>query len=216
LSGISRPLDPVNQIVAISRADKYKNMDRRQGNKVFNNSIRYVDNVFNALGLEFAPEKYKALSGQKDRAPIGRIVGFREVPKHSSIEKMFNMVGRPQWRAGFYSKVEGADNRLNEIVFKHLERNADMLLDVKGFAKKPQAQKVELVRRTVALAKQKAREELAASPIYIDKKHKEINLRKAVKHFTNADELEDLDIKQLQLLDAMLEEEKITARKMLG
>ena len=50
----------------------------------------------------------------------------------------------------------------------------------------------------------------------LDKKHKAINLRKAVKQFTNYGELEDLDIKQLQLLDAMLDEDKIRARKMLG
>jgi len=224
LSGLSRPMDVPNMIVAQARADKYKNFDRRQGVKVFNDSVRYVDQIFSALGFEIAPEKNRPLTKEKAVTPIGRLVGFREVPKHSNIEKMFNMVGRPQWRAGFYSNVEEADNRLNEVVFKHLEKEADRLVHLKGFAKLRQDRKLALVAETINSAKKKAKQELQGSIVYkdrrlvtmqsIDRNNTRLQIAKAL-DLMGISSMDDMDTRQLLMLEELLAQEKRAARKMI-
>ena len=57
-AGLTRPLDPINQFLGFMEGENYVNVDRRQGNKVLNNSFRYVDEIFqNLLALENPPEK---------------------------------------------------------------------------------------------------------------------------------------------------------------
>ncbi len=134
------------------------------------------------------------------------------------------MVGRPQWRAGFYSNVEEADNRLNEVVFKHLEKEADRLVHLQGFAKLRQDRKLALVAETINSAKKKAKQELQGSIVYedrrlvtmqsIDRNNTRLQIAKAL-DLMGISSMDDMDTRQLLMLEELLAQEKRAARKMI-
>ena len=52
-SGLTRPLDPINLVVGMARGEKYVERDKNQGAKSLNDSIRYIDQIFEGLGAPF-------------------------------------------------------------------------------------------------------------------------------------------------------------------
>ena len=130
LSAYSRPLDPVNQIIALARGEDFVPIDRKQGVEFINKSTRYVDQIFTVLsGEELAPEKFSALTDTPAMAPIGRIFGYREVPGQTSIQRMFNEVGKPQWRTNIKSFIPEIQNDINKYVVTFLEFNAERTIN---------------------------------------------------------------------------------------
>ena len=130
LSAYSRPLDPVNQIIALSRGEDFTPIDRKQGSEFINKSSRYVDQIFTVLsGKELAPERFSALTDDPAMAPIGRIFGYREVPGQTSIQRMFNEVGKPQWRTNIKSFIPEVQNDINKYVVTFLEANAERTIN---------------------------------------------------------------------------------------
>jgi len=136
-SGLTRPLDPVNQVVGAFRGTDYIERDKNQGVKSLNYSMRYVDQIFEGLGMPFpnligqevSPEKRNPLATERGRAPIGRLFGFRETPRQSAMQKMFNEVGRPQWRTEIKSYVPEADNTMDGEISDIIEHKAAAILD---------------------------------------------------------------------------------------
>ena len=61
-------------------------------------------------------------------APIGRIFGYREVPAQTSIQRMFNEVGMPQWRTDIKSFIPEIQNDINKYIVSTLEFNADRVI----------------------------------------------------------------------------------------
>jgi len=130
LSAYSRPLDPVNQIIALSRGDNYTPIDRKQGSEFVNKSTRYVDQIFTGLtGQELAPERSSALTADRAMAPIGKIFGYREVPGQTSIQRMFNEIGKPQWRTNIKSFIPEVQNDINKYIVMFLEDNAETAIN---------------------------------------------------------------------------------------
>ena len=130
LSAYSRPLDPVNQIIALSRGDNYTPIDRKQGSEFVNKSTRYVDQIFTGLtGQELAPERSSALTADRAMAPIGKIFGYREVPGQTSIQRMFNEIGKPQWRTNIKSFIPEVQNDINKYIVMFLEANAETAIN---------------------------------------------------------------------------------------
>ena len=129
LSAYTRPFDPVNTTIALGRGEDFVAIDRKQGSKWVNNSARYVDQIYTALsGAELAPEKFNALTDAKGTAPIGRLFGYRENPGQTHIQKMFNQIGKPQWRTEIKSFIPETQNHINKIIFKFLEEQAEFAL----------------------------------------------------------------------------------------
>ena len=136
-SGLTRPLDPVNQVIGAFRGTDYVERDKNQGVKSLNYSMRYVDQIFEGLGMPFpnligqevSPEKRNPLATERGRAPIGRLFGFRETPRQSSMQKMFNDVGMPQWRTSIKSYVPEADNLMDGEISDIIEYRAAPILD---------------------------------------------------------------------------------------
>ena len=124
ISGLSRPFDPVNQIIGLSRGEDYLPPDRKQGSEFVNKSTRYVDQIFSAL-LPEQKEKFNALTDQRTLSPIGRITGYREVSGQTSIQRMYNEIGRPQWRTNIKSFLPEVRNDINKYIFGFLETNAE-------------------------------------------------------------------------------------------
>ena len=130
LSGYSRPLDPINQMIALSKGENYIAPDRKQGSEWVNKSTRYADEIFLALGAFDKPvEKRTALTDEASMPSIGRIFGYREVPGQTSIQRMFNEIGRPQWRTDIKSFIPEVQNNINGHIFKFLELNASQVID---------------------------------------------------------------------------------------
>jgi len=136
-SGLTRPLDPVNQVIGAFRGTEYVERDKNQGIKSLNYSMRYVDQIFEGLGMPFpnligqevSPEKRNPLATERGRAPIGRLFGFRETPRQSAMQKMFNDVGMPQWRTSIKSYVPEADNVMDGEISDIIEYRAAPILD---------------------------------------------------------------------------------------
>ena len=60
-SGATRPLEPLNTVAQFTTGDFFQ-PDRRQDNKLYNNSIRYVDKLF-GLNLDL-PKREQATRGK--------------------------------------------------------------------------------------------------------------------------------------------------------
>ena len=224
-SGVTRPLEPFNVAFAMTRPEEYEGIDRRQGSRVLNDSMRYVEDIAKGLGLELTPEKHRASTKEKARVQAGKLVGYREVPKHSQIERMFNTIGRPNWRTGFYSNVPEADNRLNQVVFKYLEEEANRILKTGNFSKMSLKQRIEVVGKVVSRARELAKRELRTSPIREDRKLKVMfdisknksksEVSKYLKAFTSTGEMSDLSLQELLLLKEMIERDRKAAKRIV-
>ena len=141
VSGLTRPLDPVNQVVGAFRGEDYTERDKNQGAKSLNYSIRYVDQIFEGLlapfpslvGQEVPEEKRRGITEERGRAPIGRLFGFRETPRQSSMQKMFNDVGKPQWRTNIKAYVPRANNALQKEISSIIEYSASRLINTNAW-----------------------------------------------------------------------------------
>tara|TARA_R110000823_G_scaffold315561_1_gene448138 strand:- start:48 stop:3665 length:3618 start_codon:yes stop_codon:yes gene_type:complete len=150
LSAYTRPFDPVNQVIALSRGEDYIPIDRKQGSEWVNKSTRYVDQIFTGLsGVELAPEKYSALTRDRAMAPIGRIFGYREVPAQTSIQRMFNEVGMPQWRTDIKSFIPEIQNDINKYIVSTLEFNADRVIKSPQWKNGDTKSRTEMLRLTL-------------------------------------------------------------------
>ncbi len=230
VSGVTRPLDVINQPIGMALGDDYIGIDRRQGRENLNKSIRYVDNIFagamKLLGKDYEPpEKFKTTTDIRESAQATRLLGFREVPRTSDIQKMFNQIGRPEWRSGIYSRVPEADNRINELIFPELERIASMVIHTKEWKNATSQEKINKVAGIMTLAKERIAKKMQSSPIIKDvklsKQFKISNsvsktkLNKYLESFTDVDDMEDLDLEQLHLLEYMIKEDSSRKEKKL-
>jgi hypothetical protein len=113
-SASTRFIDPVNQAVGLLRADEYQVPDRKQGNKLFNESFRYMDQIIGAVSGDVAPEKASPSEGRLRGQETKSFSTTRE-SKLTSAERMLNMISRPTYLIGSYTDSAEADNRFNQI-----------------------------------------------------------------------------------------------------
>lgn len=181
LSGYTRPLDPLNQAVGLSREEGPLVIDRDQGYKTLNKSGRYVDQIFADLLIQAGSEEKTTPTSDRPKTEIGKLFGYRSVPAQSNTQRMFNSIEMPQWKAGFSTGNDKLDNKLNGFIFDYLERQATILVNQKNWDKMSVDQKRKNVRSALNLARKKAREKLAASPVIEDAKLSALDevLRKA-------------------------------------
>ena len=183
VSGFSRPLDPVNLIAGMAQGEKFEDPDRNDGAKWINNSVRYVDQIFNALDVsiqEYVPEalgggekpaaKVSPLSNRPNPVAIGRIFGYRAVPAQTSIETMFNEAGLPDWRTNLKADIPEANNRVNRIIFKFLEVNAANVIDTPKWKESDSKTKVKVIRKMISTAKEQALDVLKGTNVDEDER----------------------------------------------
>lgn len=125
LSGATRPLDPINEAAKFMTGN-FKNPDRNQGAKFWNNSLRYMDVLFDSD----RPEKSYPTRGTDTDKDFGKVMlGVRGSQPPTSIERVMNSIGVPHWKAVRWQGEPEVKNRMNALVGPIFNAEADKLLE---------------------------------------------------------------------------------------
>jgi hypothetical protein len=164
-SGLTRHLDPANKLAATLRGEDYVPVDRNQGNKSVNQSIRYIDQFYEMLsGEPIAPEYQSATSARPKTASFGSIFGYRELQPRSNIERMFADVNRPNWMNEQYTTDPKASAILREVALPLLESRATEIVDSDLWKSSDIDTKERLLSSILTTARTQAKEYLAEYP----------------------------------------------------
>ena len=127
VSGSTRFLAAPNDLIGLTRGEDFKIINRKDGNKTLNDSLRYVDQfIAVATGEDMAEEKFSATTG-KINSSATKQLGVREVTM-TDTKKVLNIVGKPTYLADLRSKDPIADNRFNKIFHTMVESMSSDLL----------------------------------------------------------------------------------------
>jgi len=225
-SGFTRRLEPINQVVGMTRGEDYTVVDRKQGSETLNNSLRYVDQIYIALkklltgsAEELAEEKEKALSAEDVPVNIGRVVGYRDVLPSTTIEKLYNDIGRSQWKTEIKSKSPEAVNTFNRYVRPRLEMLADGVVESGKWDGSDLQTKKEILNIILQRAKRDTLDILENSSDKDDKKLKLIfdvknagrkkDLNEILEYFdVREKDMWKLDVQQLMIVEDMVKQMK--------
>ena len=132
-SGMTRPLEPINTVLGLTRDEEFYTPDRNQGTKWVNNSLRYIDQfVAIATGENIAPPKFTAAGG-KPAVQASRLISTTRADRLTATDQVMNSIGLPNWKANMASLSDVADNRFNEVFHTLIESAASKLFDRKAF-----------------------------------------------------------------------------------
>lgn len=176
--------------------------------------MRYTDEIFSSI-KEGKDKKEKALSDEPMPVPIGKLVGYREVQPSSTIQKLFNDIGRPEWDTGIRNKSPEAINHYNKYVRPQIEMLADVVLYNNDWDSMSLKEKQNSVKAILRVANKNTKEVLKKSLDPDEKKTSLIfsikgasskqSLRKALEYFDVSEkDLFDLDVNQLYILEDMV------------
>jgi len=225
-SGGSRFLDPINTAMAFSEGEDYVAPSRNIGNKHLNNALRYTDQIVDSIiGLENIPgvgedinkayttQNYNAINNRNTGVNPGRISGSREVPVTSSIGRLFNDIGKPQWQVNLPRDNPEIQEVYEQYLFPLLEYRADQVLGNGRWAALDLAGKEQALKDIMSMAKADIKESFAAAPsgpraeagLIININNRKNQGRQAFDDMldvfgTDEESLSDLSIPQLQLL----------------
>ena len=224
-SGGTRFLDPLNTALAFAEGEDYVAPSRNVGNKHLNNALRYTDQIVDSLiGLENIPvvgedidkayntQNFNAVNGRNIGVNPGRISGSREVPATSSIGRLFNDIGKPQWQTNIRMDNKEAQEVYEQYLFPLLEYRADQVLsgdwDTLSLGRKEIA-----LRGIMSIAREEIKDSFAATPsgpraeagLIININNLKNSGREAFDDMlgvfsTDEENLGDLSLPQLQLL----------------
>ena len=214
VSGWTRALEPVNAIVGVARGTDFKLMDRRQGNELLNNSIRYIDQMVEVfLGKEF-PEQRQMATGPTTQ-DLGKFVGTRSSGHLSATEKVLNVMGKPHYLLSKYSPNPQADNRYNKLFNSIIEGKAKELWNSEKFRngsmeyREHEWRKVvtyanDNVKRMMESAVQKSGDRALMTSLRLSTAYGEPKIQAALKNLKIEQDFTELTPGQLQLLEAYL------------
>lgn len=112
VSGVTRPLDPVNIGVGVATGDLAV-PDRRQGSEFYNEATRYIDKIFQ---LPQEEQRFLPSRGGNEMTDMGRVLGgVRSTPENTPSERMMNSIGLPSWKAVRFDGDPQVKNRLDEL-----------------------------------------------------------------------------------------------------
>ncbi len=225
VSGMMRPIDPINQAAAMYRGDEYAAPDRKQGMEALNNSLRYVDQIFAVLtetatgtAVDLAPAKRVATRSGDIQLQPTQVIGRRTMPPLTTTEKIFNQIGRPLFSTGVKSPVPAANNGVNEIMAPILEYKMKLLEKSKAFQEADLTKKQGMVNNALSSAKTEALQVLRESVVVEDKhvasvfdltsKFNKKKVEKAMLEFAdtfNGRDLYDLSPDEVDILTTYLE-----------
>ena len=153
VSGITRPLEPLNVIAGLARDEEFYVPDRKQGTAWVNNSLRYMDQAIGLVtGENLAPPKQTAAEGQP-RVQASKLVSTTRGSRLTNTERVMNEIGKPTFLANMASQSEAADNRYNEIFHEIVEDQAGLLFKSKDFREGTLEYKQMMVTKMVTEAR---------------------------------------------------------------
>lgn len=129
--GVTRPIDPINQIVGMASGANM-NPDIRQGAEFTNQATRYLNNILGTS--KDLPRRATPTSGTEYTPDIGKqILGARTLTTPNLIQKMMNSAGQPYWKAIRFDgppEIKNTMDNLAEPFFeaaaiKYLKKNPD-------------------------------------------------------------------------------------------
>ena len=157
LQGATRPLDPVNQVWGLV-TDKNMSPDLRQGPEKYNNAIKYVNNLFDSMGLPSSTDlprramPTRATDLQVD--PGKQVLGVRGSREPNTIESMLNAAGMSSWKAIKFDGPAEVKNYMDTLVAPYLENAARKYLKKNPeFFKSNQAEKERIIQSVIKEAK---------------------------------------------------------------
>jgi len=121
LSGLTRPLEPLNVAVGLYR-DSNMLPDLRQGPKFLNQSLKYVNNLFTGVGSSASlPERNSLTKGPNRYPDTGKIMfGGRSSRENNLVESMLKSAGRPDWRTIRFDGPPEVKNYMDSITYSFL------------------------------------------------------------------------------------------------
>jgi len=133
-------IEPLNTLAGIARGEEARPIDRYQGNKLYNDSVRYVDNIIPLFTGEPVGETLKqAATGEADITST-KSLGVRSI-RLTDTQRVMNMLGYEQFDINaarqIRTKVPEAANEYNGILFDVIEAKASALMDSKAFRNMP-------------------------------------------------------------------------------
>jgi len=139
-SSATRFIEPVNTLAGIARGEQARPIDRYQGNKFYNDSVRYIDNIIPLFTGKPVGETLKqAATGEADITST-KSLGVRSI-RLTDTQRVMNMLGYEQFDINaarqVRQKVPEAANEYNGILFDVIEAKASALMDSKAFRNMP-------------------------------------------------------------------------------
>ena len=169
MSGVTRALDPLNQVYALTKGEDYEAIDRSVGNKNWNNAIRYIDQFVDPF-LEKVGPPISATTGKEPVQQTNRIFGFREIVTASTVERMFSEIGRSNWKTEIRATDPMAAKLMRETIFPILEYESAKLMQSPRWASMTLKEKERAVSATLAGAKTRMLESFRESYSVPDRK----------------------------------------------
>jgi len=132
----TRFIEPVNTLAGITRGEQARPIDRYQGNKLYNDSVRYIDNIIPLFTGEPVGKTLKqAATGEAD-VTSSKSLGFRNI-RLTNTQRVMNMMGYDQFDINAARKVRviapESANEYNGILFDIIEAESDRLIGSKKF-----------------------------------------------------------------------------------
>tara|TARA_R110002020_G_scaffold276100_1_gene491396 strand:+ start:2439 stop:5894 length:3456 start_codon:yes stop_codon:yes gene_type:complete len=134
----TRFIEPVNTLAGITRGEQARPIDRYQGNKLYNDSVRYIDNIIPLFTGEPVGKTLKqAATGEAD-VTSAKSLGFRNI-RLTNTQRVMNMMGYDQFNINAARRVRviapESANEYNGILFDIIEAESDRLIGSKNFRK---------------------------------------------------------------------------------
>ena len=157
LQGATRPLDPVNQVWGLV-TDKNMSPDLRQGPEKYNSAIKYVNNLFDSMGIPSStdlPRRAMPTRGTDLQVDSGKqVLGVRGSREPNTIEAMLNSAGMSAWKAIKFDGPAEVKNYMDTLVAPYLETAARKYLKKNPeFFRSSQAEKERVMQSIISEAK---------------------------------------------------------------
>jgi hypothetical protein len=219
-SGWTRFLEPYNTVLALARDTDWQVMDRRQGSELITKSLRYMDQMVDALvGFENVsgsqPQQLQSAAGGAARVDMGKFAGMRQGQNMTYTERVVNRLGIPAWQLNSRSILPEGDNRFNQLFNSIIEKEAKKLWEDERFKRDPQfrerrwADVVERARTSVRGLMESgitdSGDRNLQAILRLSTGHGERKINQALRELGfDGTDLSDLTFGQLQLLDTHL------------
>lgn len=124
-SGMTRPLDPINQTAGVISGDMSQ-PDRRQGSEFYNEATRYIDNIFN---LPKEETRNSPTRGPVAKTDLGTpFSGVRSSGEPTPSERVMASIGLAPWQAVRWEGDPEVKNRLDKLVGPVINGYTEMML----------------------------------------------------------------------------------------
>ena len=156
-SGFTRFLEPVNTIASVSSGD-FSVPDRNQGNKLLNQTLRYVDKIPTMFGFKPLVEEEEVKVGTREKVSVdaGKILGFRSSVNPTPSERIAASIGMQSFKAVTFQGTPEYKNALDEIVGDIFNYEASKAID-EGFLEKDLDSRINDYEKILTKVKQRAR-----------------------------------------------------------